>query len=190
VPIICGLRNPGARYEGTRHNVGAEVVKALVRRHGASLRRGPLRVRAEVARVTSSDLTLSIPLTFMNESGRAVRSLLSYYKLDASSLLVVHDDIDLDFGRLRVQIGGGSGGNKGIRSIESHLGHRDFARLKIGVGRPPGAREAADHVLRSFTKAERAEADLLVEDAADVAERWLVDPARAQEMAAHRKISP
>ena len=187
MPVICGLRNPGAQYQGTRHNVGFEVVGALAHRHQQNLKRGPLRVRAEVARVAVPEMLLMTPLTFMNDSGRAVRAVLSYYKVEASQLLVVHDDIDLDFGRLRLQIGGGSGGNNGIRSIEAHLGHRDFARLKLGVGRPPGSRQAANHVLRSFSKSEREEVDLLVHDAADVVERWLTNPARAQELAAHRK---
>lgn len=187
MPVICGLRNPGTQYEGTRHNIGSEVVRALARRHNARFKRGPLRVRAEIARVASLETLLAIPLTFMNESGAAVRSLLAYYKIEPASLLVVHDDIDLAFGRLRLQIGGSSGGNNGIRSIEAHLGRRDFARLKVGVGRPPGSRDPAEHVLRRFTQAEREEAALLVEDAADVAERWLADPARAQEMAAHRR---
>lgn len=187
MPVICGLRNPGAQYQGTRHNVGFEVVATLASRHHQRLKRGPLRVRSEITRVQTPEMLLMTPLTFMNESGRAVRGVLSYYKMEASQLLVVHDDIDLEFGRLRIQIGGGSGGNNGIRSIEAHLGHREFARLKMGVGRPPGSRQAADHVLRAFTKAEREEADLLVQDAADVVERWLIDPARAQEMAAHRR---
>ncbi|HKZ20735.1 MAG TPA: aminoacyl-tRNA hydrolase [Acidimicrobiia bacterium] len=189
MPVICGLRNPGASYVGTRHNLGFEVVSSLARRFEAKLRRGPLRVRAELARLPGRNLILAAPLTFMNDSGRAVAGILSYFKVPATELLVVHDDIDLALGRLRLQVGGGSGGNNGIRSIESHLGHPDFARLKLGVGRPPGSREAADHVLRPFDKSEREEADLLVEDAADVAERWLQDPARAQELAAHRRPS-
>jgi PTH1 family peptidyl-tRNA hydrolase len=187
VPVICGLRNPGAQYQGTRHNIGYEVIRALASRHQAHLKRGPLRVRAEIARLVQPEVLLMAPMTFMNESGRAVRAVLSYYKIEASDLLVVHDDIDLDFGRLRIQVGGGSGGNNGIRSVEAHLGHRDFSRLKIGVGRPPGSKQAAGHVLANFSKAEREEAVLLVEDAADVVERWLVDRARAQEMAAHRR---
>jgi PTH1 family peptidyl-tRNA hydrolase len=187
VPVICGLRNPGAAYVGTRHNLGFEVVKVLVDRLGLKLKRGPLRIRAEVARDPKQDLILVAPLTFMNESGRAVVGVLGYYKVAVADLLVIHDDIDLAFGRLRLQIGGGSGGNNGVRSIESHLGHRDFARLKVGVGRPRTSRGAADHVLSPLTKAERGLAAVLVEDAADVAERWLTDPARAQEMAAHRQ---
>jgi PTH1 family peptidyl-tRNA hydrolase len=188
VPLICGLRNPGAQYEGTRHNIGFEVVTTLAARQQAKLKRGPLRVRAEIVRVPDPPMLLMTPNTFMNDSGRAVKAVMSYYKVEAGELLVVHDDIDLDFGRLRVQIAGGSGGNNGIRSIEAHLGHRDFARLKVGVGRPPGSRQAADHVLASFSRSERLEADLLVADASDVVERWLTDPARAQEMAAHRRV--
>jgi PTH1 family peptidyl-tRNA hydrolase len=124
--------------------------------------------------------------TFMNETGAAVRSALDYYKLSPDDLLVVHDDIDLPFGRLRVQVGGGSGGHNGVRSIERALGTKEFSRLKTGVGRPPGSQDPADFVLRRFSKKERPEVDLMVEDAADVVERWLGDRARAQELAAHR----
>jgi PTH1 family peptidyl-tRNA hydrolase len=185
--IVVGLRNPGSEYEGTRHNLGYEALTALAQRRETKLKRGPLRVRADVAK--SGDLILASPLTFMNDSGRAVRALLSYYKAAPTELLVLHDDIDLAFGRLRLQVGGGSGGHNGIKSLEQHLATKDFSRLKIGVGRPPGSREAADHVLARLSKAERQEADLLVEDAADVGELWLADPARAQEKAAHRRPS-
>jgi PTH1 family peptidyl-tRNA hydrolase len=185
--IVVGLRNQGSDYEGTRHNLGYEALAALARRREAKLKRGPLRVRADVAKL--GDLVLASPLTFMNDSGRAVRALLAYFKASPGDLLVLHDDIDLAFGRLRLQVGGGSGGHKGIKSLEQHLATKDFSRLKIGVGRPPGSREAADHVLARLSKAERKEADLLVEDAADVVEMWLVDQARAQEKAAHRRPS-
>lgn len=183
--IVVGLRNPGSEYEGTRHNLGYEVLTSLIERRKAKLKRGPLRVRADVAKL--GDLILASPLTFMNDSGRAVRALLAYFKASPDDLLVLHDDIDLDFGRLRLQVGGGSGGHNGIKSLEQHLATKDFSRLKIGVGRPPGSREAADHVLARLSRAERKEADLLVVDAADVVEMWLVDRARAQEKAAHRR---
>jgi PTH1 family peptidyl-tRNA hydrolase len=124
----------------------------------------------------------------MNDSGRAVGSLRSYYKVDSEDMLVLHDDIDLAFGRLRLQKAGGSGGHNGIRSLEQHLGTKDFWRLKLGVGRPPGKQDPAQHVLKRFTKGERAEVDLMVEDGADVVMRWLEDPARAQELAAHRRL--
>jgi PTH1 family peptidyl-tRNA hydrolase len=122
----------------------------------------------------------------MNESGRVVRSVLDYWKVATVDLLVVHDDIDLAFGRLRLQVAGGTGGHNGVRSVERSLGTRDFSRLKLGVGRPPGSVTPADHVLRPFTKEERPEVGLLVDDAADVVEEWVQDRARAQEMAAHR----
>ena len=115
-----------------------------------------------------------------------MRAALDYYSLKPDVLLVVHDDIDLPFGRLRVQVGGGSGGHNGIRSIERSLGSKDFSRLKIGVGRPPGSMDPADFVLRDFTKSERPDVDLMVEDAAEVVELWAADRARSQEMAALR----
>lgn len=183
--IVVGLRNPGSEYEGTRHNLGHEVLASLAQRREAKLKRGPLRVRADIAKL--GDLILASPLTFMNDSGRAVRALLTYFKVSPNDLLVLHDDIDLAFGRLRLQVNGGSGGHNGIKSLERHLSSNDFSRLKIGVGRPPGSREAADHVLARLSRTERKAADLLVADAADVAELWLVDPERAQEKAAHRR---
>ena len=186
--LIVGLRNPGAAYQGTRHNLGYEVLGVLARRFDRALKRGPLRVRSELAAVAGRDLILASPTTFMNDSGRAVGSLRAYYKVEGGNLLVLHDDIDLAFGRLRVQMAGGSGGHNGIRSLEQHLGTKEFWRLKLGVGRPPGNQDPAQHVLQRFTRGERAEVDLMVEDAADVAMRWLDDPARAQELAAHRKL--
>lgn len=188
VRMVAGLRNPGADYEGTRHNVGFEVVERFATRFGEQLGRAPSRVRGMISQVGSGDdrTLLFVPNAFMNESGAAVRSALSYNKISAENLLVVHDDIDLDFGRLRVQVGGGSGGHNGIRSVERALGTNEFSRLKIGVGRPPGSMDPADFVLRRFAKAERGEMDIVVEDAADVVSAWLDDRARAQEMAALR----
>ena len=186
--LIVGLRNPGSEYQGTRHNLGYEVLTALAARMDVKLRRGPLRVRSEVGAVPAHDTLLASPNVFMNDSGRAVGSLRSYYKVESEDLLVLHDDIDLAFGRLRVQKAGGSGGHNGIRSLEQHLGTKDFWRLKLGVGRPPGNQDPAEHVLKRFSKVERAEVDLLVEDAVDVALRWLDDPPRSQELAAHRRV--
>lgn len=187
--VIVGLRNPGADYEGTRHNVGFEVIEVLARRSGAKLGRPKLRTRCQVAelRVGEHRSVLAVPASYMNESGGPVRSLLAYFKATAEDLLVVHDDIDLGFARLRIQVGGGSGGHNGIRAIEHSLGTRGFSRLKVGVGRPPGSMDPADYVLRKFSKAERSEVDLLVEDAADVVERWLDEPLKAQEFAALRR---
>jgi len=188
VRLVVGLRNPGSDYEGSRHNAGAEVVERVVERAGESFKRGPSRVRGMVAQAGVGDdrTVYFLPTTFMNQSGGAVRAALDYYSIDSSDLLVVHDDIDLPFGRLRLQVGGGSGGHNGIRSLERALGTKKFSRLKAGVGRPPGSQDPADYVLRSFNKKERPEVDLMVVDAADVIERWLGDREGAQEMAAHR----
>lgn len=126
------------------------------------------------------------PNTYMNESGGAVKAAMAYYKVASGDLLVIHDDIDLAFGRLRIQVAGGSGGHNGIRSVEESLGTKEFSRLKIGVGRPPGSMDPADFVLRQFSKGERSDVEVLMEDAADVAEQWLGNRDRAQEKAAHR----
>lgn len=188
VRLVVGLRNPGVDYEGSRHNLGYEIVARVLERAGETPGRAPSRVRGLVAQVgVGEDRTLFlVPNTFMNESGAAVRSALDYYGIDHAGMLVVHDDIDLPFGRLRIQVGGGSGGHNGIRSLERALGTKEFSRLKAGVGRPPGSQDPADFVLRNFTKKERPEVDLMVEDAADVVERWGDDRERAQEMAALR----
>lgn len=184
---VVGLRNPGSEYEGTRHNVGYEVLAVLADRHGARFKRSS-RLRSQVAeaRVGEERVALVVPLAYMNESGGPVQASVSYYKVALGDLLVLHDDIDLAFGRLRVQVGGGSGGHNGIRAIERALGAREFCRLKIGVGRPPERMDPADFVLSRFSRAERPEVDMTVGDAADVVEEWLVNPARAQERAAHR----
>lgn len=188
VRLVVGLRNPGADYDGTRHNLGYEIVSRALERAGEAPSRGPSRVRGMLAQSGVGDeRTLFLfPNVFMNESGAAVRSALNYYKIEPNALLVVHDDIDLPFGKLRVQVGGGSGGHNGIRSLERALGTNEFSRLKAGVGRPPGSQDPADFVLRNFSKQERPEVDLLVEDAADVVERWTEDRERAQELAALR----
>lgn len=188
--IVVGLRNPGSEYAGTRHNVGAEVIAELAHRHGERFKAKTMRTRSEVAeiRVGPEKVVLAAPMSYMNESGGPVSATLRYLKGEIDDLLVIHDDIDLDFGRLRIQVGGGSGGHNGIRSLEKSLGTRDFARLKVGVGRPPGRQDPAAYVLKPFSGAERSEVDLLVVDAADVVEQWVNDPARAQEQAAHRRI--
>ncbi len=186
--MVVGLRNPGGDYEGTRHNVGFEAVDRFAEVSGERFGRGPSRVKGLSAQIGTGDdrALLFVPNTFMNESGEAVRSGLVYNKITIENLLLVHDDIDLDFGRLRIQVGGGSGGHNGIRSVERSLGNNEFSRLKIGVGRPPGSMDPADYVLRRFAKNEREEMDMVVQDAAEVIGAWLEDPARAQEMAALR----
>lgn len=186
--VVVGLRNPGADYERSRHNVGFDVLARVVDRADQSFGRAPSRVRGMVAQsgVGEDRVLYFAPNTYMNESGGAVKAAMAYYKVASGDLLVIHDDIDLAFGRLRIQVAGGSGGHNGIRSVEESLGTKEFSRLKIGVGRPPGSMDPADFVLRQFSKGERSEVEVLMEDAADVAEQWLGNRDRAQEIAAHR----
>lgn len=189
--VVVGLRNPGSEYEGTRHNIGVEILAELAQRHSERFRAKMMRTRSEIAelRIESEKVVLAAPMSYMNESGGPVSATLRHFKSEVDDLLVIHDDIDLEFGRLRIQVGGGSGGHNGIRSLEKSLGTREFSRLKVGVGRPPGSQDPAAFVLKRFSSKERVEMDLVVVDAADVVERWITDPVRAQEHAAHRRPS-
>jgi PTH1 family peptidyl-tRNA hydrolase len=166
--LTVGLRNPGPDYAGTRHNVGEEAVRALAVQIDAAFKRAPRRIPAEVVQASVGDRSavLALPMTFMNESGHAVRRLMKYYKADR--LMLVHDDIDLPFGKLRLHFGRGTGGHNGVASVVRSLGDDGMWRLKVGVGRPPGRMDPADFVLRRFTKEERADMDLVVAEAADV----------------------
>ena len=165
--LVVGLGNPGPEYEGTRHNVGWEVVGVLRRRASVSLSKAKERAMVGSGTIDALRLAFALPLTSMNCSGEAVRPLMKRYDVPAERLLVVYDDIDLAFGRLRIRSGGGTGGHQGLNSVVAHIGTRDFLRLKIGLGRPPGRMDPAVYVLRRFTKAERAEMDVVVEQAAD-----------------------
>lgn len=187
--VIVGLRNPGSEYSGTRHNVGGEIAGALASRWEVRLKRGPLRVRADLTRhvIRDRSVILAVPRTYMNTCGPAVASVLRYFKAGPDDLLVVHDDIDLPFARLRLQHARGTGGHNGVKSIVQSLGNNDFYRLKVGVGRPPGRMDPAAFVLRPFAKTEREEVDFLVQDAADVVEQWIDDPEAAVQLAARRR---
>lgn len=182
--LVVGLRNPGPRYEGTRHNLGFMAVERLLERSGERLRRGPSRLRGLIA--GDGRALYLAPGTFMNESGASVRAAAAYFKVAPEDVLVVHDDIDLALGRLKIQVSGGAGGHNGVRSVASSLGGPGFSRLKMGVGRPPSGRDPAEYVLDRFSKHELDEVESMIEDAADVIERWLEDRDRATEMAATR----
>ncbi len=183
--IIVGLRNPGREYAATRHNVGAEGVTALGMSHGASWRRRPLRSRCETAtlRVGGRRVVLGMPLRMMNVSGGPVSYLVRYNRAAAEDLLVIHDDIDLPFGRLRFRPGGGAGGHNGVKSVAKALGSDGFWRLKIGVGRPPSGMDPADYVLKRFRRTERDVIYQAVEKAAELAELWMEDPFAARQAA-------
>jgi len=187
--VVIGLRNPEPEYAGTRHNVGAEVVEILSDRWGAPLKRGPRRVRADIAAhsLDGEPVVIALLKSNMNVSGNPTRAVLDYYKAEPGDLLVLHDDIDLEFARLRLHHDRGAGGNNGVKSIIQSLGTREFWRLKIGVGRPPGSMDPAAFVLRRFSRAEREEVDILIRDAADVVEQWVSNPERAVQTAGERQ---
>jgi PTH1 family peptidyl-tRNA hydrolase len=175
--LVVGLGNPGPKYRRTRHNVGFDVLAELARRHGAGS--PTVKHEAEIAEVHigGEKILLVAPQTYMNLSGRAVWPLVDFYKLDSEdfseSLIVLCDDLNLDFGRLRMRSGGSAGGQKGLQSIIQHLGTEEVPRLRIGIGRPPGRMDAAAFVLARFTEDEAAEMAFTIPEAADGVELWI-----------------
>jgi len=181
--LVVGLGNPGARYAGNRHNVGAMVVDELASRHGGA-RLKAHKARASVAEVRLGVLpggapgpkaVLAVPSSYMNESGGPVKALMQFFTVDTDHLVVLHDELDIPAGEVRLKKGGGEGGHNGLRSISSALGTKEYLRVRIGIGRPPGRMEAADFVLRDFSVAERKELPFLLGDAADAAEQLVAE---------------
>ena len=168
--LVVGLGNPGDEYARTRHNVGAETVELLAKRHGASLRKGKERARADQVRIGPELVALAIPLTYMNDSGLAVSALARRYGVEPEQIVIVQDELDLPVGALKVKNGGGLAGHNGLRSITSHLHSDAFLRVRIGVGKPASKEHGADHVLKKFSKRERTEIDVIIEQAADAVE--------------------
>lgn len=178
--LVVGLGNPGAEYAGTRHNVGAEVVALLAERHGGRLKAGRERSLSGEVRIGIHRVALAFPQTFYNESGNAVAALLRRHGIDdLHRLVVVHDEMDIPIGKLKVKVAGGLAGNNGLKSIKAHLKDDDFVRIRIGIDKPPGRQQGADHVLRRPGKTERAELDVVVAEAADAVEHILVEGAEA-----------
>ena len=173
--LVVGLGNPGRRYDGTRHNVGFDVVDELARRHRAEWEAAPRGVEALVARWRLAETVFVKPLTFMNLSGQAVVGLLQFYKIDPSGLLVVVDDVNLELGRLRIRSRGSAGGHNGLKSVIATLGSEEFARLRIGVGRGDGRRDLADHVLAKFDAEERTIVAETVSRTADAVELFIAE---------------
>ena len=173
---MVGLANPGAEYAGTRHNVGAEVIELLAERHGAKLRKSKERAMADEVVVGGRRLALAIPMTYMNLSGEAVAPLVRRHGIeDPHDLVVVHDELDLPVGRVKLKLGGGLAGNNGLKSIRAHLHTDDFARVRIGIGKPNHKTQGADHVLKRPGKSDRSELDIVVQEAADAVELILTD---------------
>lgn len=189
--LVVGLGNPGANYAGNRHNVGAMVVDGLASRHDlgshavdrlAARRRGAdgaaafkvHKARARVVemrlRVPGPKLVLAVPLTYMNVSGGPVAGLMKYFDVPVERLIVVHDELDIEAGVVRLKRGGGEGGHNGLRSISQSIGSKDYLRVRVGIGRPPGRQDPAEYVLKDFSKAEKAELPLLLDEAADAVE--------------------
>lgn len=171
--LIVGLGNPGRSYSSHRHNVGFCVVDILAKRLGIDVEKRSFGALIGKGKMDGEDVILAKPQTFMNLSGDAAGPLLRYYKLDTDDLIVVHDDVDIDFGNLKIAKGAGHGGHNGVRSIAEALGDKGFYRIRMGVGRPQGCIDTADYVLQSFTGEERVTADSMITEAADAVEALL-----------------
>ncbi|AWT56262.1 aminoacyl-tRNA hydrolase [Mycolicibacterium smegmatis] len=169
--LVVGLGNPGPTYAKTRHNLGFMVADVLAGRIGSAFKVHK-KSGAEVVtgRLAGTSVVLAKPRCYMNESGRQVGPLAKFYSVPPQQIVVIHDELDIDFGRIRLKLGGGEGGHNGLRSVASALGTKDFHRVRIGVGRPPGRKDPAAFVLENFTAAERAEVPTIVEQAADATE--------------------
>jgi PTH1 family peptidyl-tRNA hydrolase len=173
--LIVGLGNPGRKYADNRHNIGFQCVEKVAVAHGLDLNKKQKKACVALGKVCDRRVVLAQPQTFMNESGRAVVSLMQFYRVSLDRLLVVYDDLDLPLEAVRIRPSGGSGGHKGMRSIIALLGSQDFVRLRLGVGRPPGRMDPAAYVLQDFSADEKARVDETLERAVDAVETWLVD---------------
>lgn len=185
--LAVGLGNPGARYAGNRHNVGAHVVTELARRAQVSAKneKGAAVARVHLPGPGGTPVLLAVPSTFMNVSGRPVATLAQYYKIPPERTLVIHDELDIDFGLVRLKRGGGEGGHNGLRSVSAALGTRDYHRIRVGIGRPPGRMDPADFVLRDFAMNEREEIAVTVAEAADAVELLVTDGLLAAQQRFH-----
>ena len=179
IKLIVGLGNPGPQYSRNRHNIGFQCVELLAQRHGLRLDKLQHRAMTGSGVITCGGerykVLLARPLTFMNASGEAVAPLARYYGVGPQDLIVIHDDLDLASGKLRLRGGGSSGGQNGIKSIIERLGSPDFARVKVGIGRPPGRMDPADYVLQNFSAAEEEVFTPLRERVGDAVECWLAE---------------
>lgn len=172
--LVVGLGNPGPRYEATRHNVGFLVADILADRIGSGFKvHKKSGADVTTGRLGGRSVVLAKPRTYMNESGRHVGPLAKFYSVAPADVVVIHDELDIDFGRIRLKFGGGEGGHNGLRSIASALGTKDFQRVRIGVGRPPGRQDPAAFVLENFNSKERPELGTILEQAADATELLL-----------------
>jgi PTH1 family peptidyl-tRNA hydrolase len=168
--LIVGLGNPGPRYAATRHNAGFFVLDELADRVGGSFKAHRGRADVVEGRLSGLPVVLAKPKSYMNESGGPVVAISRFYKIPVERLVLVHDELDLPFGSLRLKRGGGEGGHNGLKSTSAALGSKEYARVRFGIGRPPGQQDPADYVLREFAAAERKDLEYLIDRAADAAE--------------------
>jgi len=188
--LIAGLGNPGPSYAGNRHNAGYLTADVLAERAGARFRAGKFRALAAEGHLAGFGVIIIKPATFMNESGVAVGGVSGYYRLPASQIVVIHDELDLPFGTIRLKRGGGDNGHNGLRSVTAHLGTRDYYRVRIGIGRPPGRMDPAAYVLRDFAAPERKELPFLLDRAADAVQMLLAEGLAAAQNAFHPGVLP
>jgi peptidyl-tRNA hydrolase, PTH1 family len=171
--LIAGLGNPGPQYAGNQHNAGFMAAEVLAARMGVTLRRDRSGAAVATGLLAGVPVTLARPLTFMNLSGRPVAALRAFYKIPPERVLILHDELDLPFGTVRLKLGGGDNGHNGLRSVTAALGGPGYHRTRIGIGRPPGRMDPAVFVLRDFSAAERKDLPLVLDLAADASEALL-----------------
>ena len=186
--LVVGLGNPGPGYAGNRHNVGVMVLEELASRAGIRLAPGKGARAGALSgegRLAGRRVVLARPTTYMNESGGPVRGLLDYHHIDVADLVVVHDELDISFASVRLKRGGGEGGHNGLRSITRSTGTKDYLRVRVGIGRPPGRQDPADFVLKDFSATERKELPFLLPEAADATELLLARGLEAAQNQVH-----
>ena len=176
--LVVGLGNPGSRYERTRHNSGFEVVKLLAERHGIELRDKRFKAKLGRGRIGDETVVLACPQSWMNRSGDSISPMVGFYKLTREEVIVVHDELDLPFGAVRIKAGGGHGGHNGLRDLVAKMGGGDFNRVRVGIGRPDGPMDPADYVLARWTSEQAPTVPAIVDRAADYVEAVLRDGVR------------
>ena len=183
--LVVGLGNPGPTYAGHRHNVGFMVLDLLAERAGGRFKAHKGRADVVEGRLADESAVLAKPKSYMNASGGPVASVRTFFKVPLEQVVVVHDELDIPYGTVRLKRGGGDNGHNGLRSITSALGSRDYLRVRVGIGRPPGRQDAADYVLKDFSATERKDLGFHVDRAADAVEALLTGPLEAAQNVFH-----
>lgn len=173
--LIVGLGNPGKKYENTRHNIGFKVVEELARRYTLNFGKTERKAITADGLIREQRVLLAKPQTYMNASGEAVRALVDFYRIEVPRILVIHDELDIPLGTLRLRQKGSAGGNNGIKSIIQHIGTQEFDRIRCGIGRPPGRMDPKDYVLKPFAGDDAITAQIEIDRAADAVETWLTN---------------